>query len=103
MSNALNSIFKARSIAIIGASGAGKSTLLRCLNGLVPHFSGGRLTGQVKVACHNPVSIKSLLRDFNSITEKALTTFLDDLENNKLLFRDVDKYLALAEKRPVSS
>lgn len=34
---------------VIGATGAGKSTLLRCVNGLVPHFSGGRLQGTVTV------------------------------------------------------
>lgn len=34
---------------IIGESGSGKSTLLRAINGLVPHFTGGRVTGQVVV------------------------------------------------------
>jgi energy-coupling factor transport system ATP-binding protein len=32
---------------VAGESGSGKSTLLRCLNGLVPHFSGGRFGGAV--------------------------------------------------------
>ena len=32
-----------------GASGSGKSTLLRLLNGLVPHFHGGVLSGAVTV------------------------------------------------------
>ncbi|HVL23490.1 MAG TPA: ATP-binding cassette domain-containing protein [Thermomicrobiales bacterium] len=35
---------------LIGLSGTGKSTMLRCLNGLVPHFSGGRFGGAVHVA-----------------------------------------------------
>ena len=35
---------------VIGRTGSGKSTLLRCINGLVPHFSGGRLSGHVVVA-----------------------------------------------------
>lgn len=35
---------------LAGRSGSGKSTLLRCLNGLVPHFSGGLFGGQVRVA-----------------------------------------------------
>ena len=30
----------------IGATGAGKSTFLRSLNGLVPHFTGGRFSGR---------------------------------------------------------
>jgi energy-coupling factor transporter ATP-binding protein EcfA2 len=34
---------------VIGTTGSGKSTLLRCVNGLVPHFSGGRLNGTVTV------------------------------------------------------
>lgn len=34
---------------VVGLSGSGKSTLLRCLNGLVPHFSGGRVWGEVQV------------------------------------------------------
>ena len=34
---------------IAGASGSGKSTLLRTLNGLVPHYSGGRFGGRVVV------------------------------------------------------
>lgn len=34
---------------VAGPSGSGKSTLLRCINGLVPHFSGGELQGRVLV------------------------------------------------------
>jgi energy-coupling factor transport system ATP-binding protein len=34
---------------VIGRTGSGKSTLLRAINGLVPHFTGGRLTGRVVV------------------------------------------------------
>lgn len=34
---------------VIGATGAGKSTLLGAVNGRVPHFTGGELTGRVLV------------------------------------------------------
>jgi energy-coupling factor transport system ATP-binding protein len=37
-------------VVVAGPSGSGKSTLLRCLNGLVPHFSGGRFAGEAVVA-----------------------------------------------------
>jgi energy-coupling factor transport system ATP-binding protein len=37
-------------VLVIGETGAGKSTLLKCVNGLVPHFTGGRLAGRVTVA-----------------------------------------------------
>ncbi|MCA1710484.1 MAG: ATP-binding cassette domain-containing protein [Actinobacteria bacterium] len=34
---------------VVGRTGAGKSTLLGAVNGLVPHFTGGRLAGRVLV------------------------------------------------------
>jgi energy-coupling factor transport system ATP-binding protein len=43
-------------VVVAGPSGAGKSTLLRCINGLVPHFSGGTLTGNVRVLGLDPVA-----------------------------------------------
>jgi energy-coupling factor transporter ATP-binding protein EcfA2 len=36
-------------VLVTGRTGAGKSTLLRAVNGLVPHFTGGRLSGRVTV------------------------------------------------------
>jgi energy-coupling factor transport system ATP-binding protein len=36
-------------ILITGPSGSGKTSLCRCLNGLIPHFHGGRINGQVNV------------------------------------------------------
>jgi energy-coupling factor transport system ATP-binding protein len=45
------------STLVTGASGAGKSTLLRLVNGLVPHFHGGRLRGRVGVFGRDPVTL----------------------------------------------
>ncbi len=36
-------------VLVAGASGSGKSTLARTLNGLIPHFYGGRLEGEVRI------------------------------------------------------
>jgi energy-coupling factor transport system ATP-binding protein len=44
-------------LLLMGPSGAGKSTLLRCLNGLVPHFYGGTISGQVRVNGRDPVAL----------------------------------------------
>ena len=41
---------------VAGPSGGGKSTLLRVLNGLVPHFHGGRIKGSAEVAGHDIVA-----------------------------------------------
>ena len=37
---------------IVGETGAGKSTLCRCLNGLIPSFTKGKLDGSLQVAGH---------------------------------------------------
>ncbi|MEJ2752834.1 MAG: ABC transporter ATP-binding protein [Chloroflexota bacterium] len=36
-------------LLVTGPSGSGKSTMLRTLNGLVPHFSGGAISGDIFV------------------------------------------------------
>ena len=41
---------EADSLAVMGASGAGKSTLAHVLAGLAPRYTGGRVTGTVRVA-----------------------------------------------------
>lgn len=38
---------------VVGRTGVGKSTLLGCINGLVPHFTGGHLSGRVLVDGHS--------------------------------------------------
>ena len=37
-------------VILVGPSGSGKSTLVNCLNGIIPHFSRGMMTGHVKIA-----------------------------------------------------
>ena len=43
-------------VLVVGASGTGKSTLLRCLNGLIPHFYGGTISGSIRVQSLDPTS-----------------------------------------------
>ena len=43
------SIEEGEMVLVVGPTGAGKSTLLGAVNGLVPHFTGGTLTGRVTV------------------------------------------------------
>lgn len=41
---------KGEFLILTGPSGCGKTTLCRCFNGLIPHFYGGRLDGDIEVA-----------------------------------------------------
>jgi len=41
---------KGEFVILTGPSGCGKTTLCRCFNGLIPHFYGGKLEGDLTVA-----------------------------------------------------
>ncbi|MCK4243341.1 ATP-binding cassette domain-containing protein [Candidatus Bathyarchaeota archaeon] len=50
LSNVTLSIDKGDFVTLTGTSGCGKTTLCRCLNGLIPHFYGGEIKGDVVVS-----------------------------------------------------
>lgn len=73
---------------VVGPSGAGKSTLLRCLNGLVPHFYGGRLSGRITVAGHDPVALgpQGMSRVVGMVFQDPETQFVADRVEDELAF-----------------
>ena len=44
------SIKKGETVLLTGASGSGKTTIIRLINGLIPHYYQGELSGDVVVA-----------------------------------------------------
>ena len=44
------SVKKGETLLLTGASGSGKTTIIRLINGLIPHYYQGELTGMVNVA-----------------------------------------------------
>lgn len=56
---------------IIGPSGAGKSTLCQVIAGVVPHMTGGRISGAVRVANHDLLQ-PQLPRDWSGIVAMTL-------------------------------
>ncbi|MEA3334704.1 MAG: ATP-binding cassette domain-containing protein [Chloroflexota bacterium] len=75
-------------VLVVGPSGAGKSTLLRALNGLVPHFSGGTLTGRIRVAGLDPVveSPQGMSRLVGMVFQNPETQFVTDRVEDELAF-----------------
>lgn len=69
---------------VCGASGSGKSTMLRLLNGLIPHFHDGKLTGRVLIDDQEVLSVpieRSGLRTatvFQNPASQFFTTTVSD-------------------------
>lgn len=89
-------------ILLTGPTGCGKSTLLRTLNGLIPHASGGKLSGAVRVhgvsVAEQPIAITcqqvGLL--FQNPEEQLFCIIVEDeiafgLENLGLPSHEIDR------------
>ena len=73
---------------VIGPTGSGKSTLLRTINGLVPHFSGGTLTGRVLVdgrdtASHPPRELADVV---GYVAQDPRSAFVTDTVEEELAY-----------------
>ncbi|HWV23342.1 MAG TPA: ABC transporter ATP-binding protein, partial [Thermomicrobiales bacterium] len=75
-------------VLLLGRSGSGKSTLLRCLNGLVPHFTGGRFGGVVRIGArdtriHGP---RDLASDVGFVFQDPESQMLTDRVDDEIAF-----------------
>ena len=72
----------------MGPSGSGKSTLLRCINGLVPHFSGGSLRGTIRVNDLDPVKLspREMSRKVGFVFQDPETQFVVDRVEDEIAF-----------------
>ena len=73
---------------VVGRTGAGKSTLLGAINGLVPHFTGGRLAGRVVVdgrdtATHPPRELADVV---GVVGQDPLAGFVTDTVEEELAY-----------------
>ena len=75
-------------VLVVGPTGSGKSTLLRCINGLVPHFSGGTLHGVVTVAgrdtrTHRPRDLADLV---GFVVQDPMSSFVTDTVEEEIAY-----------------
>ncbi|RNM13689.1 ABC transporter ATP-binding protein [Nocardioides pocheonensis] len=73
---------------VVGPTGSGKSTLLRCINGLVPHFSGGTLHGRVVVdgrdtRTHRPRDLADVV---GVVLQDPVSSFVTDTVEEELAY-----------------
>ena len=73
---------------VMGPSGSGKTTLLRCINGLVPRFSGGEITGQVNVLGLDPIKqgVKDMAPKVGMVFQEPESQFVFDIVEDELAF-----------------
>ncbi|HEX4977615.1 MAG TPA: ATP-binding cassette domain-containing protein [Nocardioides sp.] len=75
-------------VLVVGRTGSGKTTLLRAINGLVPHFSGGTLTGRVVVDGrdtreHRPRDLADVV---GYVGQDPLSGFVTDVVEDELAY-----------------
>lgn len=75
-------------VLLVGPSGVGKSTLLGAVSGLVPHFTGGRLSGRVTVdgrdtRTHKPRELADLV---GTVGQDPLSHFVTDTVEDELAY-----------------
>lgn len=74
-------------VLITGPSAGGKSSLCRCINGLIPHFYGGRVAGRVEVQ-----GLNTLEHSPKELATKVGMIFQDP--ENQLVTQDVEREIA---------
>src|SRR5947208_3911759 len=73
---------------VVRRTGSGKSTLLLCINGLVPHLTGGRLAGSVVVdgrdtRTHRPRDLADVV---GFVGQEPLAGFVTDTVEDELAY-----------------
>ncbi|HNR96258.1 MAG TPA: ATP-binding cassette domain-containing protein [Anaerolineae bacterium] len=101
LSDVTLSIAEGEFVLVAGPSGAGKSTLLRCINGLVPHFSGGVVSGRIRVAGNDPLALgpQSLSRVVGFVFQDPEAQFVLDRVEDEIAFALENAALSPSEMR----
>ncbi|MGH3489241.1 MAG: ABC transporter ATP-binding protein, partial [Actinopolymorphaceae bacterium] len=73
---------------VVGQTGSGKTTLLRAINGLVPHFTGGTLSGRVVVdgrdtRTHHPRDLADVV---GVVGQDPMSGFVTDAVEDELAY-----------------
>ena len=73
---------------VVGQTGSGKTTLLRSINGLVPHFTGGRLGGDVSVGGRSTREFppRELADLVGVVGQNPATSFVTDTVEDELAY-----------------
>ncbi len=75
-------------VLVCGPSGCGKSTLVRCVNGLIPHFYEGELTGSVMVGDINvgETTLRKISRHVGTVFQNPRSQFFNVDTTSEIAF-----------------
>ena len=75
-------------VLLMGHTGAGKSSVLKLINGLVPHHTGGILSGEISVAGRSTRSLKpgELADVVGIVGQNPVNGFVSDLVEEEIAF-----------------
>ncbi|TCK98724.1 energy-coupling factor transport system ATP-binding protein [Natranaerovirga hydrolytica] len=93
------SIKKGEVILLCGESGCGKTTITRLINGLIPHYYDGHLTGEIMIKGHvmNETPIYNRAKCVGSIFQNPRSQFFNVDTNSELVFGCENMGLSIKE------
>jgi energy-coupling factor transport system ATP-binding protein len=82
------SIAEGEFVLVVGSTGCGKSTLLGSINGLVPHFTGGYLSGEIRIdgratSRYRPRDLADIV---GMVPQDPLASFVTDTVEEELAY-----------------
>ncbi len=94
-------IRKGECVLLCGASGCGKTTMTRLINGLIPHFFSGELSGEVELGGRNPAATNmAVLSDLvGTVFQNPRTQFFNTDTDSELVFGLENRAVPLEEMK----
>ena len=86
--NASFAVAEGEFVLLMGHTGAGKSSVLKLINGLVPHHTGGILSGEISVAGRSTRALKpgELADVVGIVGQNPLNGFVSDIVEDEIAF-----------------
>jgi len=86
--NASFSVNEGELVLLMGHTGAGKSSVLKLINGLVPHHTGGILSGDISVAGRSTRLLKpgELADVVGIVGQNPINSFVSDIVEDEIAF-----------------